>query len=64
VGSARGPAGAGAGAAGATPEGLETVAPPPARADRDVFLYVISGAKQRNPHAAIALIERLGNGVG
>jgi hypothetical protein len=25
-----------------------------------VFLYVISGAKQRNPQAAMALIERLG----
>jgi uncharacterized protein YecE (DUF72 family) len=45
---------------GGTPEGLEIVAPPPAKLDRDVFLYVISGAKPRNPHAAMALIERLG----
>ncbi len=28
-------------------------------ASRDVFLYVISGFKQRNPAAAMALIERL-----
>jgi uncharacterized protein YecE (DUF72 family) len=28
-------------------------------ADRDVFLYVISGFKPRNPAAAMALIERL-----
>ena len=27
---------------------------------RDVFLYVISGAKRRNPAAAMALIERVG----
>ena len=27
---------------------------------RDVFLYVISGAKVRNPAAAMALIERVG----
>jgi uncharacterized protein YecE (DUF72 family) len=26
---------------------------------RDVFFYVISGAKQHNPAAAMALIERL-----
>ena len=34
--------------------------PDPMPADRDVFLYVISGAKHRNPAAAKALIERLG----
>ena len=33
--------------------------PAPAEA-RDVFLYVISGAKHRNPAAAMALIERVG----
>ena len=27
---------------------------------RDVFLYVISGFKPRNPAAAMALIDRLG----
>ena len=32
----------------------------PGAAARDVFLYVISGAKVRNPAAAMALIERLG----
>jgi hypothetical protein len=26
---------------------------------RDVFIYMISGAKVRNPAAAMALIERL-----
>ena len=31
-----------------------------ATAGRDVYLYVISGAKVRNPAAAMALIERLG----
>lgn len=31
----------------------------PKKAPRDVFLYVISGAKERNPLAAMALIERL-----
>ena len=47
-------------AAGRVPDGLETVgaAPEPA-ADREVFLYVISGFKPRNPSAAMALIERL-----
>jgi uncharacterized protein YecE (DUF72 family) len=46
-------------AEGGAPAGLETVAPPPLKTDRDVFLYVISGAKPRNPQAAMALIERL-----
>jgi uncharacterized protein YecE (DUF72 family) len=48
-------------AAGKSPEGLETVAPEPkAKGGRDVFLYVISGHKERNPQAAMALLERLG----
>ncbi len=48
-------------ASGTAPEGLETVAPPAkAGPGRDVFLYVISGFKRRNPAAAMALIERLG----
>ena len=38
-----------------TPRAAGGRAPP-----RDVFLYVISGAKERNPAAAMALIERLG----
>jgi len=29
-------------------------------APRDVFLFFISGAKERNPAAAMALLERLG----
>ena len=46
---------------GAMPEDLATVAPAPkpSAAGREVFLYVISGAKQRNPAAAMALIERV-----
>ena len=48
-------------AKGSAPDALETQAPPTDdRAARDVFLYVISGAKQRNPAAAMALIERVG----
>jgi len=49
-------------ASGGAPGDLETLLPSPARktAARDVFLYVISGAKERNPAAAMALIERVG----
>ncbi|MGZ3362384.1 MAG: DUF72 domain-containing protein, partial [Xanthobacteraceae bacterium] len=47
-------------AEGGTPDDLATIAPPaPARAKRDVFIYMISGAKVRAPAAALALIERL-----
>ncbi|CAB3684002.1 DUF72 domain-containing protein [Paraburkholderia rhynchosiae] len=47
-------------AAGTMPDDLETCAEPPAKAAaRDVYLYVISGFKERNPAAAMALIERL-----
>jgi uncharacterized protein YecE (DUF72 family) len=46
-------------AAGRVAEGLDTVAPPSDAAARDVFLYVISGHKESNPLAAMALIERL-----
>jgi uncharacterized protein YecE (DUF72 family) len=47
-------------AAGATPDDLETAAEPPAKAaPRDVYLYVISGFKERNPAAAMALIGKL-----
>jgi uncharacterized protein YecE (DUF72 family) len=47
-------------AEGGSPQDLETVAkaPPDARR-REVFLYVISGDKERNPAAAMALIERV-----
>jgi uncharacterized protein YecE (DUF72 family) len=47
--------------AGDEPDALPRVEPKPAAgAPRDVFFYVISGAKERNPAAAMALIERLG----
>ncbi len=47
-------------ASGASPQGLPTIGTEPAaKTSRDVFLYVISGFKQRNPAAAMALIERL-----
>lgn len=47
---------------GAEPEGLPRVEPPPAAATapRDVFVFFISGAKERAPAAAMALLERLG----
>jgi len=46
---------------GGAPAGFPYVDPdqPTAKA-RDVFIYFISGAKVRNPAAAVALIERLG----
>ncbi len=46
-------------AKGGTPADLESLAPAAEATPRDVFLYVISGAKVRNPAAAMALIERL-----
>jgi uncharacterized protein YecE (DUF72 family) len=48
-------------AAGGAPQDLKTVAAAKAdHAGHDVFLYVISGFKDRNPAAAMALIERVG----
>jgi uncharacterized protein YecE (DUF72 family) len=48
-------------ATGGVPDDLQSVAPPQGKpAGRDVFLYVISGDKVRNPAAAMALIERVG----
>jgi Uncharacterized conserved protein len=47
-------------AAGITPDDLQTSAAAPAQATaREVYLYVISGFKERNPAAAMALIKRL-----
>jgi uncharacterized protein YecE (DUF72 family) len=47
-------------AAGGAPDDLATIAAPaPAKSRRDVFIYMISGAKVRAPAAAMALIERL-----
>jgi uncharacterized protein YecE (DUF72 family) len=46
--------------AGGVPDDLVTIADrPPAKSKRDVFVYMISGAKERAPAAAMALIERL-----
>jgi uncharacterized protein YecE (DUF72 family) len=49
-------------ATGGSPQDLITMAAAQKSdaAGREVFLYVISGAKQRNPAAALALIERVG----
>jgi uncharacterized protein YecE (DUF72 family) len=47
-------------AAGGEPEDLPRVdAAPAAPKPRDVFMYFISGAKERAPAAATALLERL-----
>lgn len=46
-------------AEGAEPTGLPYVAQHAATRPRDTFLFFISGAKERNPAAAQALIERL-----
>jgi uncharacterized protein YecE (DUF72 family) len=48
-------------ASGAAPDGLDYVEPPGPRGNpRDVYLYVISGHKVRNPAAAMSVIRRLG----
>ena len=47
-------------AAGQVAPGLDYVGASAAGGPRDVFLYVISGHKIRNPAAAMALIERTG----
>jgi uncharacterized protein YecE (DUF72 family) len=45
---------------GGPPDDLRTIAPSsPAGTKRDVFIYMIAGAKVRAPAAALALIERL-----
>jgi uncharacterized protein YecE (DUF72 family) len=47
--------------AGEAAEGLETLSPAPGtKTPRDVFLYVISGFKEKNPLAAMGLIDRIG----
>ena len=47
-------------ASGGAPADLETVAPQPAsKTAREVFLYLINGFKERNPAAAMALIEAI-----
>jgi uncharacterized protein YecE (DUF72 family) len=47
-------------AEGGTPRDLDCIGKAPAALPRDVFTYFISGAKERNPAAAMAMIERLG----
>jgi uncharacterized protein YecE (DUF72 family) len=48
-------------AEGGAPDDLPTItAPTNAKTKRDVFIYMISGAKVRAPAAAVALIEKLG----
>jgi uncharacterized protein YecE (DUF72 family) len=50
-------------AAGEEPAELPRVEDPPAKAtakSREVFIYMISGAKERAPAAAMALLQRLG----
>jgi uncharacterized protein YecE (DUF72 family) len=48
-------------AAGGTPDDLPTIGKgAPKMTKRDVFVFFISGAKERNPAAAEALIKRLG----
>jgi uncharacterized protein YecE (DUF72 family) len=50
-------------AGGAVTDDLATIAAPsPARGGRDVFIYMISGAKVRAPAAAMAMIEQLKGG--
>ena len=44
---------------GGLPKDLPLLAKPAAKKPREVFLFVISGAKARNPHAAQALIAAL-----
>ncbi|BAT58965.1 hypothetical protein GJW-30_1_01493 [Variibacter gotjawalensis] len=47
-------------ASGSVPSDMKSVGKADAKKPRDVFLYVISGHKERNPQAAMALLERLG----
>jgi uncharacterized protein YecE (DUF72 family) len=44
---------------GKTPDGFMTVAVPADGKPRDVFLYVISGAKEKNPQAAMGITQHL-----
>jgi len=52
-------------AEGGEPEGVPRIEPAPEAkaAPRDVFVYFISGAKERAPHAAMALRRALGEDV-
>jgi uncharacterized protein YecE (DUF72 family) len=46
-------------ARGEVPADLPAIGTPAARENRDVFVYVISGFKARNPAAAVALISQI-----
>jgi uncharacterized protein YecE (DUF72 family) len=46
-------------ARGESPEGLAYVAGPAPERPRETYVFLISGAKERNPDAAMALMERL-----
>ncbi len=46
--------------AGGTPKGMTLLAKPAPRKKRDVFVYMINGAKVRAPAAATALLKALG----
>ncbi|HWF65425.1 MAG TPA: DUF72 domain-containing protein, partial [Rhizomicrobium sp.] len=46
-------------AKGGAPKDMKLVAKAPEKKPRDVFLFVISGAKARNPAAAQALIAQV-----
>ncbi len=46
-------------AEGGAPADLPMLAAPPAKRKRECFVYMISGAKERNPAAAAALLAAL-----
>jgi uncharacterized protein YecE (DUF72 family) len=47
-------------ASGGSPSDLPTIGPKPkARKSREVFMFMIAGAKEHNPAAAKQLLERL-----
>jgi uncharacterized protein YecE (DUF72 family) len=45
---------------GGVPEDFDLLTKPPAKKKRDCFVFFISGAKVRNPAAAMAMIDKLG----
>jgi uncharacterized protein YecE (DUF72 family) len=49
--------------AGGSPKGFELLGKPVAKKKRDVFVYMINGAKVRAPAAATALLKALGGKV-
>lgn len=51
-------------AKGGVPDDLPSFGPAPMEKPRDVFAFVISGHKEKNPAAAMALIEKVGKLAG